>query len=167
VGEFPIFTGSTGNIGSYVLRSLLTHEMVKHIYCLNRSPSSETRQRIHNAESDSALPTSFPADRVTFFEVDIGNPTVGLAGSDFASISKTVTLIIHNAWPVSFNLPLSAFSKHLNGVTNLCMFAAKAEQRPTLLFLSSIAAAMGMGWTSDSPVKEEVLEDLNAPAANG
>ena len=162
-----LLTGSTGNIGSYVLRSLLTHEMVKHIYCLNRSPSSETRQRIHNAESDSTLPTSFPADRVTFLEVDIGNPTLGLAGSDFASISKTVTLIIHNAWPVNFNLPLSAFSKHLNGVTNLCRFAANAERRPTLLFLSSIAAAMGMGGTSDKPVKEEVLEDLNAPAANG
>ena len=58
-------------------------------------------------------------------------------------------------------------SKHLNGVTNLCRFAAKAERRPSLLFLSSIAAAIGIGWTSDKPVKEEVLQDLNAPAANG
>jgi thioester reductase-like protein len=44
---------------------------------------------------------------------------------------------------------------------------SRAERRPTLLFLSSIAAAMGMGWTSDTPIKEEVFEDLNAPAVKG
>ena len=162
-----ILTGSTGTIGSYLLRALLAHPEISHIYCLNRSASSETKQRIHNAQTDPTLPTSFPADRVTFLEAELSNSTtLGLAAPDFARVSNTATLIIHNAWPINFHLPLGAFAKQLASVTNLCGFAARAARRPTILFLSSIAAAMGVGY-GGVLVKEDVLEELDAPAVNG
>lgn len=162
-----VLIGSTGNIGSYLLRSLLIHEAVEHIYCLNRSPSSETKQLIHNTKSDATLPTYFSKDRVTFLEANICNARLGLANSDYEIIRKTAALIIYSAWPVNFNLPLSAFENQLTGVTNVCDFAVRAELAPKLLYLSSVAAAMGFNGTKNEIVKEEILEDLGAPAANG
>ena len=161
-----ILTGSTGSIGSYILRALLDRPDISRIYCLNRSAESETKQKVRNAAVDPTLPTVFAANRVKFLEVDLSHSTFGLTPQEFRNLSKAVSLIIHNAWPVNFNLPLQSFSKHLDGVVNLCAFCAACDRSPTFLFLSSVSAVMSTALAS-SRVPETIQDDPSSPAPAG
>jgi thioester reductase-like protein len=57
---------------------------------------------------------------------------------------KSVTQIIHAAWPVNFNIPLIQFEPHIRGLYNLLQFSLSV-QRPepaTVMFCSSISTAL-------------------------
>lgn len=59
-------------------------------------------------------------------------------------MQETVNQIIHAAWPVNFNLPLTQFTAHIHGVHNLLQFSLSVH-RPepaVLLFCSSISTAL-------------------------
>lgn len=161
-----IVTGTTGSIGAYILRALTENEQVGTIYCLNRGSDSAVRQSIRNAEVDPQLPTTFP-NKCSFIEVDLSQPDFNLEPGLFEALSSSTTLIIHNAWSVDFNLPLSSFTKHLEGVENLCRFSARSAHRPTVMFLSSVSAVMDLALRSGEPVPEEIFDDLAVPAAAG
>ncbi|KAI0098556.1 hypothetical protein GGR51DRAFT_538180 [Nemania sp. FL0031] len=165
-GHTCIVTGTTGSIGSYILRSLMENKNISAIYCLNRGSDSATRQRKHNAEVDSELPTTFP-NKVHFLEADLTHATFNLDPELFKTLSSSVTLIVHNAWSVDFNLPLSSFTRQLVGVENLCKFSAQSSCRPAILFLSSVSAVMNLALRPKETVPEEILDDLSVPAAAG
>ncbi|KAF3068911.1 Linear gramicidin synthase subunit D [Daldinia childiae] len=161
-----IVTGTTGSIGAYILRALMENEHIGTIYCLNRGPDSAARQRSNNGQVDPQLPTTFPKT-VHFIEADLSHDTFNLDPELFKALSSSVTLIIHNAWAVDFNLPLPAFAKHLAGVENLCKFSFQSSHRPAIMFLSSISAVMDLALSSGKPVPEEIFNDLSVPAAAG
>jgi len=161
-----LVTGTTGSIGSYILRSLLENENIGTIYCLNRGPDSSTRQRQRNRETDPQLPTNFPKT-VVFLEGNLSEESFQLDEDIFEVLSSSVTLIIHNAWSVDFNLPLSSFMHHLQGVQNLCRFSVKSSQQQTLMYISSVSAVMNRGLRSGQAVPEEILDDFSASAAGG
>jgi aryl carrier-like protein len=73
--EVVLLTGSTGTIGSHILRALLQDIRVKHIYCLNRSPDSATLQLERNKSLDASLPSVFPEDKITFLTAELSEPT--------------------------------------------------------------------------------------------
>ncbi|KAI1824100.1 hypothetical protein F4861DRAFT_548893 [Xylaria intraflava] len=165
-GHVCLITGTTGSIGSYILRSLIKDANIGTIYCLNRGPDSISRQRKHNAEVDPELPTTFP-ENVHFLEGDLTHPSFNLSPELFETLSSSVTLIVHNAWSVDFNLPLPSFTKHLVGVESLCKFSAQGSRRPAILFLSSISAVMDLALRPDQAVPEEILTDLSVSAPVG
>ncbi|KAI1496036.1 hypothetical protein F5X99DRAFT_414492, partial [Biscogniauxia marginata] len=67
--------------------------------------------------------------------------------------------IIHNAWPVNFNIPVESFEPHLRGVRNIADFATYAAKRVAVVFISSIST--GDGWdTSKGAFPEKRVEDL-------
>ncbi|KAI1433480.1 hypothetical protein GGR50DRAFT_668269 [Xylaria sp. CBS 124048] len=163
-----IVTGTTGSIGSYILRSLMKNETIGTIYCLNRGPDSAARQRKHNADVDPELPITFPS-KVHFLEADLTHATFHLAPDLFAKLSSSTTLIVHNAWSVDFNLPLSSFTDNLVGVENLYTFSSKSPKRPAIVFLSSVSAVMDLALQPGPGriVPEEILEDVSVPAEAG
>lgn len=104
-----ILTGSTGTTGIYLLRALLDRPGIGHIFCLNRG--EDWGQATQYQKSLSArLSTSGFEKRVTFLKADFHFPSLGLGSSTYDSVQKQVGMIIHAAWPVNFNLPLSAFA---------------------------------------------------------
>jgi hypothetical protein len=67
----------------------------------------------------------------------------------------SVTLIVHTAWPVNFNLLLSCFKPHIRALHNLTEFSLSVRNRArSLMFYSSVSTALG---TSAVEVKEEPL----------
>ncbi|KAL2813529.1 male sterility protein-domain-containing protein [Aspergillus granulosus] len=167
-----ILTGSTGTIGGYILSVLLTRPDIAHIYCLNRSPDSGTLQAQRNAQQDSSLPLTFPGSKVTFLTVDLTHPTLSLEDAVYESLKKRTTHVIHNAWKVDFNLPLQSFEAQLGGTVNLIRLCADASHTPTLVFISSVSAAMNFSSTISSPenptpIPETILFDLATPAPAG
>lgn len=140
--KVAVLTGSTGHIGSYILKSLMSRSDVSHIFCLNRSPATDVRQKLRNSEIDPSLPVDFASDRVTFLEVDLSKSNLGLTKQRYQTLVQEATVIFHNAWPVEFNLPLQSFEPHLEGIARLCELSAVGTFRPKLVFVSSISAVL-------------------------
>ncbi|KAJ5556369.1 acetyl-CoA synthetase-like protein [Penicillium frequentans] len=133
-----ILTGSTGQLGTYMLDTLLKTPGVKHIYCLNRDDRARARQQ----------------ERSTAY---------GLAPS--IKHKRGATLVIHNAWPVNFNLSLASFKPHLLGVVNLINFSGQGTYSPRLFFISSISSTIGHH--TDTGLTPESIVTTTTPALNG
>jgi thioester reductase-like protein len=160
--EIIILTGSTGAIGSYLLNVLLRHPSVAHIFCLNRSENASDIQSEKN--QSRGLSVSLDSNQVTFLQTDFSQELLGLDTSTYKELSKTVTSIIHNAWPVNFNLALQSFRPHLDGLVNLIAFSAQASLTPRFVFISSISSVL----LYPAPIIPETpIEDPSAPGNNG
>ncbi|KAL3446506.1 hypothetical protein BJX65DRAFT_318575 [Aspergillus insuetus] len=174
-GKVILLTGSTGTIGSYILSVLLGREDIGHIYCLNRSPDSETLQKERNAQQDPTLPLIFPKSKVTFLTADLALPSLGLDDTVYEAVRTRTTHIIHNAWKVNFNLPLQTFEPQLLGTVNLIRLCASAPRAQAITFISSVSAVMNFAATTTSSpqntnetaIPESIIQDISAPPFAG
>lgn len=159
-----LLTGSTGNMGAYILHSLLSHPEIKQITCLNRSASASTRQLENNEarglKASAALLRS-QDPRIAFLTVDLTKADLGLSPDQYASLTKTASIILHNAWPVSFNLSFSSFRPSLQGVQNLITLALSCHHLCTFMFISSVSVVGRWGSLpgSTATVPEVELQD--------
>lgn len=167
-GEVVLLTGSTGSIGSYIMRGLMNRSDVTHIYCLNRSSNSVSVQKERNAALDPTLPSIFPKGKVTFLTASLSERTFGLQPSAYAKLCNDVTLVIHSAWPVDFNLPLQSFEAHLEGIVSMASFCAQSKRHAAMLFVSTVSAAMNYAAVKpETRVPEAIINNFLAPPAVG
>ncbi|KAF7959683.1 hypothetical protein EAE96_001297 [Botrytis aclada] len=159
-----LLTGSTGVVGTHLLQALLSRDKIARIFCLNRGKDGERETQYKNFVA-AGIPTSQLDKRVTFIKVNVESPFLGLDGTLYDSLRSEVNLIIHAAWPVNFNLVLSAFRPRLAALVNLFTLAASTTS-PTVrfIFISSIAAVEGH---RHGPASEKILESLDTPAPFG
>ena len=158
--EIYLLTGSTGSLGSYILDSLLKSNPV-HVYCLNRSPDGGAFQRKKNALQGLSVEFS---DRITFLTANPSDPSLGLDSRTYNRLLSSVTHIIHNAWTVNFNIPLSSYRPQLQGIVNLIKFAAAASQSPSLFYISSVTSVSYIG---ADHIPESIVDDNSAAAPMG
>ncbi|KAI1085430.1 acetyl-CoA synthetase-like protein [Whalleya microplaca] len=157
-----ILTGSTGKLGTYMLRALLERPGIGHIFCLNRATDGG-----RSAFADAELEKDKFDDRVTFILADLTRPSLRLDEATYETLRARVGLIVHNAWPVNFNLGLPAFRPHLAGLVNLFALSAACAPRATrILFISSVGAVSGRALAGE-PAPETVLESLDTPDSSG
>ncbi|KAF2725926.1 acetyl-CoA synthetase-like protein [Polychaeton citri CBS 116435] len=158
-----LLTGSTGSLGSYLLDALLHRHPLAKIICVNRPGGDSSRQS--RIQRSRGLPDDL--SRVQFLECSMAEDHFGLDDESYQSLQKT-THIIHNAWPVNFNLSLTAFKEQLKACCNMIMLACTADHHMKITFLSSIGAANH--WTSSGycgPVPEAKLDDLDVAEKSG
>lgn len=173
-----VLTGSTGTVGTFLLRALLDRPGIGHVFCLNRSgDGGRATQELRMAERDMG-----PEDlegRVTFLQWDPSRPRLGLDDTTYEELRARAGLVVHNAWPVNFSLRLTAFRPQLAGLVSL--FRLAAEARPSagraadLVFISSVSAAGtvrpggggGGGGLAAAAAPERVLDLSEAPQTNG
>ncbi|KAI1212601.1 putative NRPS-like enzyme [Annulohypoxylon truncatum] len=161
-----ILTGSTGALGTYILAALLNRPGIGHIFCLNRGQNGG-RSVQTNRFAGAGLATENLSERVTFIQADLAHPSLGLDKSTYESLRSRIGLIIHNAWPVNFNLSLVAFRPQLAGLVNLFALSAAAAPRTMRFFFISSVGAVSARPADAGPAPEAVLEDFDAPIANG
>ncbi|KAJ3543082.1 hypothetical protein NM688_g5900 [Phlebia brevispora] len=161
-----LLTGSTGNIGSHILASLLEDKRITKIYTLNR-PSTTSADRLVTAFKDRCLPVELLSEKKLFSLIgDLTQSNFGLTSDVYEEIKNSVTHIIHNAWTVNFNHPLSTFESQIAGVRKVIDLLATLNRPVRLLFTSSIGATNG--WDPrDGPVPERPLDDPQVAAATG
>lgn len=159
-GQVVILTGSSGSLGSFMLDSLLLDTSVSHVYCLNRAQNSEAIQRERSAQRGLSTEL-FNPDKVTFLSANLGLEGLGLSHEQFNKLRSSVTCIIHNAWPVNFNLALEAFDQPLKSVVNLTALAATSTHRASMFFISSIGSVMGLAakLSHGELVPEKIFDD--------
>lgn len=159
-----VLTGSTGQLGTYILDALLKSPAVEHVYCLNRDDRARIRQQERSAAYGLTL-LEKEQTRVTFWKTDLSQTDLGLQTEQLQELQQKATLVIHNAWPVNFNLSLASFKPSLLGVVNLINFGTRATFNPRLLFVSSISSTLGHH--DDTGLIPESLVTTTVPAPNG
>lgn len=159
-----ILTGSSGALGSYILNALLANSAVAHVYCLNRSSDGLLLQTERNKAR--GLPAQLSSTRTTFLAAELSQTHLGLGSDTYSELIEKATLVIHNAWPVNFNLSLPSFRPQLAALVNLIEFTALAVTSPHLLFISSISSVLSYHSTS-LQTPEEVILDSSAPNSTG
>jgi thioester reductase-like protein/aryl carrier-like protein len=158
-----ILTGSTGSLGSYILDTLVRSEKVQRVICLNRSRSSAERQTA--SHSSRGLTEDF--GKVSFIETELAKNQLGLGADAYHELTSKTTHIIHNSWPVDFNLKLSSFEPQLAGCLQLLTMAANMPLLQSLSFVSSVGVASGWTKRRSFEVPELKIEDLSAAGNMG
>lgn len=149
-----LLTGSTGALGSYLLDFLCSSSRVARVICLNRAENGLERQT--SVSSGRGLSTDFR--EVEFLHADLGRDNLGLDVADYARLQNEVDRVIHNQWPVNFNLAVESFESHIRGVRHLIDFSAGARKSVPITFISSIGTLDG--WNEPHSVPERSLDDL-------
>ncbi|KII85378.1 hypothetical protein PLICRDRAFT_313944 [Plicaturopsis crispa FD-325 SS-3] len=153
--ETVLLTGSTGNLGSHILKSLIEDRSIARIYALNRKDSRgaagvsvRARQEsgFEQRGVDSALAAS---EKVVFVEGDAASLSAQLR----EEVLRTVTCVIHNAWPTKFTSPLSAVEPMIQQTRALIDLALQSPHPtpPRFLFISSESVYKNWGDAVPAP----------------
>ncbi|KAE8356404.1 hypothetical protein BDV28DRAFT_127265 [Aspergillus coremiiformis] len=160
-----ILTGATGSIGAHTLFKLLNDDTVSAVYCLTRR--EQPKEEILGALAKKGLEVMpFRTKKIVALKSSLDKPDLGVGEDMLAEMRRSVSLIIHTAWPVNFNLLLSNFEPHIQGVYNLIQLSLSVHlpAPAVLLFCSSISTALG---AASSEIDETPLEDLNSALEMG
>ena len=122
--------------------------------CLSRAAShaeSLVRLQASLATRQRSLSPAALA-KVTSLAADPNVDQLGLSTEEYGSVRDAATIIVHNAWPVNFNISLQSFRPHIQGAINLLNLALQSPQPGgAKFFFSSSVATMS---TERGPVKE-------------
>lgn len=151
-----ILTGSTGSLGSYMLDQLINSPRVCKVYALNRGTDGG-RSRQDGISLNRTLSRDF--SKVEFLGSDLSEPNFGLEPTKYEEMLSSVDRIVHNAWPVNFNMPIASFEPFICGVRHFVDFAGASPKKVAVVFVSSIGTANN--WASSEPVPERRLDDPN------
>ena len=98
---------------------------------------------------------------------DVSKPAFGLDGTTLETLRNHMTLIVHAAWPVNFQLSLGSFEPHLLGLQSLIQLSLEVKfKRPArLLFCSSMGVALGT--QGQRRIPEEPIMDFRQASRSG
>ncbi|KAI5119742.1 hypothetical protein M0805_008672 [Coniferiporia weirii] len=164
-GDVVLVTGTTGALGAILLIELLSSPTVKRVYALNRR-GGELLLRQQAALEERGLDKSLLDDpKCALLEGSLNEENFGLGVDTFEEVRMTLTHIIHNAYPVNFNMSLTSFKPSIAGLRRLIDMALSSPLRspPRLLFTGSISVLRQN--PSKGPVKEEFVEAASAVGA--
>jgi thioester reductase-like protein len=94
-------------------------------------------------------------------ETNLAKDRFGLEEGAYHELTSRTTHIIHNAWPVDFNLSLSSFEPQLAGCLQLLAMATKAPTLQDIAFISSVGIASDWAKRQSNGVPEAKIEDLS------
>ena len=161
-GHTVLLTGATGALGAHILSLLCSSPDVSQIHCLVRA-RSDTEAGIKVARN--LMNRKMPALHLTSSKVrchtcKFSRPKLDLSDELYHSLAARITVIIHAAWDVNFNLRLSSFvADHTVGMQSLINFALASPNLhpPQFIFCSSTASVLGPN--TAFPIREEISHD--------
>ncbi|KAI1770196.1 putative polyketide synthase [Hypoxylon cercidicola] len=125
-----LVTGATGSLGCHLVNYLASLPTIHTVYCLNRrSKMDPVARQVQALESKGLIPDAFSLSKLKVFESDTSKPLLGLAQDQYDSLLKSVTHIVHNAWPMNGRKPVKGFESQFAVMRNLVDLAAGASAR--------------------------------------
>ncbi|AEO64805.1 polyketide synthase [Thermothielavioides terrestris NRRL 8126] len=165
-----LITGATGSLGTHLVKEFAERGDVGAVICLNRQgPSAavypETRQ-LEAMISRGVTITDEARAKLRFIETDSSKPRLGLREEEYAALTRQVTGIVHNAWPMSGNRPIKGFEPAFHSLRNLVNLArdaaghrAERQQKVNFQLISSIGVVGHYPlWSGQTRVPEERME---------
>lgn len=96
--DYVVLTGSTGNLGTYILVQLLQRPTVKRIYCLNRFKGENTLDRqisaFRSKNLDESLFRTALNDRLQFHDVDLSHPKLNFPDNVYTEVHHSTYILI-------------------------------------------------------------------------
>jgi L-aminoadipate-semialdehyde dehydrogenase len=92
-------TGATGFLGSFILRSLLSHERIKKVICIVRSPTdAKAVERLRQSSSDRGVwdENWVRAARLEVLRGDLDHEAFGLDPHVWDRVSGEADVVLHN-----------------------------------------------------------------------
>jgi nucleoside-diphosphate-sugar epimerase len=138
-------TGATGSLGSHFLNVLLHDPSVGRIICLNRRTEDDAVARQRQSLLSRGIAVSDELfSKVEVREISPATEHLGLSATQYESLAREVTHIVHIAWPMNFKMKLPSFNGTFRTLQNLVQLACDAHsqaprKRPRFLFVSSIS----------------------------
>ncbi|KAJ6568452.1 hypothetical protein B0H10DRAFT_2109334 [Mycena sp. CBHHK59/15] len=169
--QVVLLTGSTGSLGSQILASLLGDCRVVKVYALNRPSSASEKlnlaHRHRNIFNKRGLDTALlDSSKLVLVEGQTDQADLGLETDLYNELKNCITLVIHNAWKLDFNMSLPSFEPHILGTRHLLDLALSSPRSPKFLFTSSIASVLS--WDSiNGSCPEEILTDASVTSVTG
>lgn len=168
-----LVTGATGSLGSHLVAHLAAMPEVATVICLNRMKrGSEPTARQHKAFADHR--NHVDADHLSklrVYESDSSKPRLGLTSDEYTGLLGKVTHIVHNAWPMSGNRPISGFEAQFQVMRNLIDFSrdisASTGRITTFQFISSISVVGHQPLHSGSALVQEDRVGIDSVLPNG
>ncbi|TGO13434.1 hypothetical protein BPAE_0739g00020 [Botrytis paeoniae] len=169
--DYVVLTGSTGSLGAHLVAQLAMMPNVRKIYCLVRGKSqADARLRVISSLRKRSMYHTLgltERQKIIALPSQLSDSKLGLSEKLYSSITDSLTLLIHCAWKVNFNLRLGSFEKDcIAGARNfllLCL-AARRPSPARFTFCSSVSAVAS---TPDGHVPEAVPASLNNAQSMG
>ena len=155
-----VLTSSTGSLGRHLLHVLLESPNVTSVICMNRNPDAKELAR-------QALSISkYSFSKAVFKTVKFDEENFGL-GQDELKVFAHTDAILHNAWKVDFNHPLSSFEPQIGSVAEFIRLAAVNPGGTRIFFVSSISAVSNYSTRPAERRSESIYEDDSIAAPMG
>ncbi|GAA5820969.1 hypothetical protein JCM11251_001899 [Rhodosporidiobolus azoricus] len=154
-----LLSGATGSLGANQLSQLLSKPEVKKVYALVRAKDHEdAAARIASSLTEKGL-AGAGDQRIVALAADFSQDRLGLSQEQYRAIEKEVTVVLHYAWSVNFNLSIASFEPHIRGVINLINLCLASPHLAAFYFASSVSAVAAYHGEGDVP--EQVTDDPN------
>ncbi|KAJ6483684.1 hypothetical protein DFH09DRAFT_1211912 [Mycena vulgaris] len=175
-----LITGTTGALGSQILAHLLALPEISAVYALNRSPTNLRERQLQSFRQNGIDLRLLDSPKLKLLGGDLNAPHFALSQEDFGALRNNVTLVVHNAWQVNFNVALASMEPLVAGTRHLIDFALMSSHPSPvrLLFVSTAGVfrnvegsgtalerpipdprvSVGLGYTESKWVAEQVLE---------
>jgi thioester reductase-like protein len=141
------------------LFELLNDDSVSTIYCLTRRASS--LDAVLNSLAEKDLYVDPEQMKIVAFDSCLDKPDFGLTLEEdmIRHMLDSVSLIIHTAWPVNFNLPLTEFEPHIKGLYNLIQFLHSVHRREPAVMMFCFSVSTALGSPSDEIPEKPIALD--------
>ncbi|KAI1290578.1 hypothetical protein F5Y03DRAFT_378175 [Xylaria venustula] len=158
--DVVLLTGVTGGLGAHLLAKLVSRANVSSVWTMVRAPTdTAASDRVSSSLKARGIQLS-PTERnkVVPLACDLSRPDFGLIPSRLAALTRVLTLVIHSAWAVNFNIPVQSFEgQHIAAVHNLIQLCLRVQtpEPARFYFCSSVSAAGGTprpGTVAEGPV---------------
>ncbi|KAI4602821.1 putative NRPS-like protein biosynthetic cluster [Pestalotiopsis sp. 9143b] len=158
--EVVLLTGATGGLGAHMLAQLVSRPHVSTVWAVVRAKSDAAGlERILQSLSTRGIDLSDEQKhKIIPFAGDLSQPDLGLGSTRVAELKSSLTLVIHSAWAVNFNIPVQSFeAQHIRGVHNLIQLCLSVDTTSParFFFCSSVSSAAGSprpGNVTETPV---------------
>ncbi|KAI1128311.1 hypothetical protein F5Y10DRAFT_240709 [Nemania abortiva] len=159
-----LLTGVTGGLGAHLLAQLVSRNNVSSVWAMVRAHTdTAASDRIFSSlEARGIELSSGESSKVVSLACDLSRPDFGLSPSRLAALTRILTLVIHSAWAVNFNIPVQSFeNQHIKAVHNLIQQCLRVQtpDPARFFFCSSVSAAGGTprpGTVAEGPVVDPV-----------
>ena len=134
------------------------------VHCLLRG--ADGAERLQRTFEHNQL-TIHPEDKISVLTCELSAPRLGLDDASYTHLASEVTHVVHCAWPVNFQLALTAFEPSIQGLQNLLQLSLDVGLATPahFLFCSSIAAVLGS--SPDASIPEAPVLDLAQASDTG
>lgn len=160
--ETVVLTGVTGGLGAHLLAQLVRDPNVSTVWALVRAPSEHAalERTLQSLTSRGISLTIEEIRKVIAVPSDLSKPDFGLGATRLVQLRSNLTLVIHSAWAVNFNISVESFEdQHIKAVPNfinLCQSTTHGSPA-RFYFCSSVSSTGGTprpGSVPETPVRD-------------